>query len=274
MVKLIIHTADIHIRNYQRLEEYNEQLMKFIDMCKVLTEPYEKDEVRIAIVGDILQSKNDISPELISFTSAFLRELEQIAKVIFIAGNHDLIVSNKTRKDAITGIFETAQFENTFFLDYELDFQSGYVIDDNITWAVYSIYNSYLKPDIEKSKEENPNNIVVGLYHGMIVGSTLNNGSVVDCGVDGDIFSGCDCVMAGDIHKRQTLKRGDVPIVYCGSLIQQTYGETVTQHGFSVWNMETLEHKFIDLESEYGLYDFEISSFEDVDNDKEILKNY
>lgn len=274
MVKLIIHTADIHIRNYQRLEEYNEQLMKFIDMCKVLAEPYEKDEVRIAIVGDILQSKNDISPELISFTSAFLRELEQIAKVIFIAGNHDLIVSNKTRKDAITGIFETAQFENTFFLDYELDFQSGYVIDDNITWAVYSIYNSYLKPDIEKSKEENPNNIVVGLYHGMIVGSTLNNGSVVDCGVDGDIFSGCDCVMAGDIHKRQTLKRGDVPIVYCGSLIQQTYGETITQHGFSVWNMETLEHKFIDLESEYGLYDFEISSFEDVDNDKEILKNY
>lgn len=274
MIKLVIHTADIHIRNFQRLDEYNEQLMKFIEKCKELAEPYEKDEVRIAIVGDILQSKNDISPELISFTSAFLRELEQIAKVIFIAGNHDLIVSNKTRKDAITGIFETAQFENTFFLDYELDFQSGYVIDDNITWCVYSIYNGYLKPDIQKAKEETPNNKFVGLYHGMIVGSTLNNGSVVDSGIDGDVFSGCDCVMAGDIHKRQILKRGDVPIVYCGSLIQQTFGETITQHGFSVWNMETMEHNFVDLETEYGLYDFEISSFDDIDNDKEILKNY
>lgn len=274
MIKLVIQVGDIHIRNFQRLEEYNEQLMKFIEKCKEISEPYEYEEVRIVICGDILHQKNTLSSELISFTSSFIRELEKIAKVVLIAGNHDLIVNNKTRKDAITGIFETALFDNSYFLDYELDFQSGYVIDDNITWAVYSIYNDYLKPDISKAKTEQPNNKVVGLYHGMIVGATLDNGFVADCGIDGDIFKGCDCVMAGDIHKRQELKRGDVHIVYSGSLIQQTFGETITQHGFSVWNMETLEHKFIDLDNDYGLYDFEISSFDDIDNDKELLKNY
>lgn len=274
MIKLVIQVGDIHIRNFQRLEEYNEQLMKFIEKCKEISEPYEYEEVRIVICGDILHQKNTLSSELISFTSSFIRELEKIAKVVLIAGNHDLIVNNKTRKDAITGIFETALFDNSYFLDYDLDFQSGYVIDDNITWAVYSIYNDYLKPDISKAKTEQPNNKVVGLYHGMIVGATLDNGFVADCGIDGDIFKGCDCVMAGDIHKRQELKRGDIPIVYSGSLIQQTFGETITQHGFSVWNMETLEHKFIDLDNDYGLYDFEISSFDDIDNDKELLKNY
>ena len=78
----------------------------------------------------------------------------------------------------------------------------------------------------------------------------------------------------GHIHKRQEFRRGDVPVVYCGSLIQQTFGETVTQHGFSVWDVETMQHTFYDLPSNYGLYDFEISSIDDIDNDKEIIVNY
>lgn len=274
MVKLVIHCADIHIRNFQRLDEYNEQLSKFIEECKVLSEPYEQDEVRIVISGDIVHQKNTISAELISFVSSFIRELEKIAKVIVIAGNHDLIVNNSSRKDAITGIFETASFNNAFFLDYELDFQSGYIIDDNITWAVYSIYNDFLKPDIEKSKEEYPNNKVIGLYHGPIVGCSLYNGSVMDVGVTNDIFDGCDCVMAGDIHKRQEIKRGDVKIIYPGSLIQQNYGETVTQHGFVKWYIENTTYEYVDLDTEYGLFDIEITSIDDIDNDVEILKNF
>ena len=273
MVKLIIQVSDIHIRNFRRMEEYAEQLTKFVEKCRDITTTYNKDEVRIVICGDLIHNKNQVTPELYSFTSTFLRQLSEIATVILIAGNHDLVVNNSSRKDAISSLFETAQFENVKFLDMMLEYESGYVVDDNITWCVYSIYNDFMKPDILKARYEYPDNKTIGLYHGMIVGSTLNNGTVVDMGVDGNIFEGCDCVMAGDIHKRQELKRGDVPIVYSGSLIQQTFGETVTQHGFSLWNMETMEHKFIDLESEYNLYDIEISSFEDIDNDKEILKN-
>lgn len=274
MIKKIIHTSDIHIRNYSRMEEYNEQLTKFIEKCRDIASKYDKEEVRIVISGDLLHQKNVISSELISFTSSFIRELEKIATVIVIAGNHDLIEGNKTRKDALSGIFETAQFSNTHFLDYDLDYSSGYVIDDNITWAVYSIYQNYAKPNINLARLEYENNKVVGLYHGMIIGSTMQNGSVVDSGLDSDTFSGCDCVMAGHIHKRQEMRRNDVPIVYSSSLIQQEYGETVTQHGFVVWDVDTMSYEFVDLESEYNLYDMEISSIDDIDNDKELLKNY
>lgn len=273
-VKKIITCGDIHIRNYVRQEEYGEQLTKFIEACADIAKDYERDEIRIVITGDILHQKNNISPDLITIVSAFIRQLEAIANVVVLAGNHDLLENNTSRKDAISSIFDTAQFQNAFLLDAELDYQSGYVVDDNITWCVYSIYDGYAKPDIAKARKELPSNRIIGLYHGMVVGAALENGSVVDNGVDGDVFGGCDCVMAGHIHKRQELKRGDVPIVYCGSLIQQTFGETVSQHGFSIWDVETMEHTFIDLSTDYGLYDMEISSVEDIDNDKEIIINY
>ncbi len=273
-IRKVIHCSDIHIKNLLRHDEYAEQLTKFIEKCKEICEPFEKDEVRIVIAGDLIDQKNNITPELITFVSTFIRELENIAKVIVIAGNHDLIVNNLSRKDAISSIFETAAFENAFLLDLELGYQSGYVVDDNITWCLYSIFDNFNKPNIFEAKTENPSNKIVGLYHGMIIGSMLYNGNIVDSGVQGELFEGCDCVMAGDIHKQQNLKRGDVTIVYPSSLIQQNYGETVTQHGFCVWDIETMTHEFIPLLSEYGLYKFEINDISDIDNDKEILINY
>lgn len=273
-IRKVIHCSDIHIKNLLRHDEYAEQLTKFIERCQEICEPYEKDEVRIVISGDLIDQKNNITPELITFVSTFIRELEQITKVIVIAGNHDLIVNNLSRKDAISSIFETASFENAFLLDMELNYQSGYVIDDNITWCLYSIFDNFNKPNIQEAQKEYPSNKIIGLYHGMIIGSMLYNGNIVDSGVQGELFEGCDCVMAGDIHKHQELKRGDVKIVYPSSLIQQNYGETITQHGFAVWDIESMEYEFVPLTSDYGMYKFEIKDIKDIDNDKEILINY
>lgn len=274
MVKLIIHCGDIHIRNFQRLSEYSEQLNKFVEKCKEISQPYNKEEIRIVIAGDLGHSKNQISPEYITMASYFIRELEEIGKVIVIAGNHDLIVNNTSRVDALTALFNTANFDNALFLDEELGYESGCVIDDNITWAVYSIYDGYSRPNIEETREENPNNKVIGLYHGTVIGCSTPNGMVLDDGLDGDKFYGCDCVMTAHIHKRQALKRGDVEIVYCGSLIQQTFGETISQHGFVVWNVENMKYEFIDIDTDYGLYDISINNINDIEEDKEKLINF
>lgn len=273
-IKKVIHCSDIHIKNLLRHDEYAEQLTKFIDKCKEIAEPYEKNEIRIIIAGDLIDQKNNITPELITFVSTFIRELEEIAQVIVIAGNHDLIVNNLSRKDAISSIFETAAFQNSYLLDMELNYQSGCVVDDNITWCLYSIFDNFNQPNIIETQREHPNNKMIGLYHGMIIGSMLYNGNIVDSGVQGELFEGCDCVMAGDIHKQQELKRGDVKIIYPSSLIQQNYGETVTQHGFVLWDIETMQNEFISLNNDYGMYKFEINNIEDIDNDKEILINY
>ena len=271
MIKLVIQCADIHIRNYQRLEEYEEELNRFIGKCAEICAPYERDEVRIVVCGDLVQSKLVISNELMSFTSSFLRRLSEVATVLVISGNHDMLISNTARKDTMTALFETAQFENCMFLDGMLGYESGCIEDDNIVWAVYSIFDNYAKPNLENYA--GTDKTVVGLYHGTIVGATLNNGRVVENGLDSDAFAGCDMVMCGDIHKRQVLKRGDVECVYSGSLIQQNFGETVTQHGFCVWDMEKKTHEFVDLPTNHGLYNIEISHIEDLDDDTETLLN-
>ena len=46
-IKCIIHIADVHIRNFVRLEEYSEQLEKVIEKCKEIASNYDKGEVRI-----------------------------------------------------------------------------------------------------------------------------------------------------------------------------------------------------------------------------------
>ena len=274
MIKVVIHTADLHIRNFQRMEEYAEQLSKFTKKVEEIAKNYEPDEVRIVISGDIVHSKTTISPELIAFVSTWIRELQKIAEVIVISGNHDLMVNNLTRIDPITAIFQASQFDNAIHLDSYFNYDSGIIVEDNVTWVLYSIFNDFRRPDIEQAKKDYPDNIVIGLYHGTVVGATLNNGTVMDSGQNGDIFQGCDFVLAGDIHKRQVIKRGDTIIVYPGSLIQQTFGETITQHGFAVWDLEKKSYDFVELETDYGLYNFEIKTPEDIDNDKEILKNY
>lgn len=271
MIKIVLHVSDIHIRPFMRLGEYAEQLQTFVEQCKEVTKGYKREEIRILIAGDLFHSKLQISNELMIFASFLLRQLEEIATVLVYAGNHDLLVNNTNRTDTLTALFETANFNDCRFLDAELGYESGIIEDDNIIWALYSIYSGFTPPSINDIEANG--RPIIGLFHGMVIGATLNNGTVVDTGVEGNIFDGCSVVMAGDIHKRQVIRKNGVEIVYPGSLIQQTFGETVSQHGFVLWDIEHMTHKFIDLETDYALYDIEIESIDDLDNDKEKLIN-
>lgn len=278
MVKKIYQIADVHIPTYEGLKKYESQISLLINSIKedAINSNLEKDEMRIVLCGDVVNNKNRVTNELNVFVSSFIRQLSSIAKVYCIAGNHDLIESNTTRTDTLTAIFHTAQFENAIFLDEELGYESGIINDDNITWALFSYYDAFRRPDIEFAKEEHPDNKVFGLFHGQIVGSTLFNGFVNDNGLDKKAFEGCDYVLAGHIHKRQVIKCGECEIVYSGSVIQKDFGESVTQHGYAIWNYDgdKFSHTFVDIPTEYGQYDFSINSIDDIKNDAEKLNNY
>ena len=274
MIKCIIHMADVHIRPYKRLKEYTQSLTRVIKEIDKVASNYERREVRIVIAGDLTHNKYDISNELIAFTSTWIRDLEQIAEVIVISGNHDVNINNEARMDTLTALFSAALFPNSVHFDSYLKYDSGIVVDDNVTWALYSIFSNFRKPDIEQAKKENPDNIVLGLFHGPIVGAKLNNGTLIDSGIDKDLFEGCDFVLAGDIHKRQVIRQGETEIVYPGSLIQQDFGETVSEHGFAVWDLENRSYSFVDVENDYPMYSIGIESMNDIENDKETLLNW
>lgn len=274
MIKKIIHISDLHIRPIKRHEEYKTQLIKAIESFSEIASEYEFDEVRIVITGDIFHTKIDISNEQIDLFSWFLRELAGIAPVIIIGGNHDLLENNIDRMDSLTPIIRLMKLNNVKFLDMELNYKSGIYVDNNIVWCLYSIFDHYNIPEIKIERVNYPDKKFIGLFHGALIGSKTDVGFEFTNGFSTSIFDGCHVVLCGDIHKKQELNYKETKIVYPGSLIQQDFGESVSNHGFLLWDVDTLEYEEHDIESEYGFYKFRITSINDVDNQTEEFINF
>lgn len=269
MVKRVIHLADIHIRTFRYHNEYKEVFKQLISDVKSLTKEYGKEEVRIVVAGDLVHQKIVISNEQLMLGTWFLMELEKMAPVILIAGNHDLLENNKDRMDSITPMIQFLGDKNINFFK-----ESKCYLDDNIVWCVYSIFEENKRPNIEAARAEFGNDkTYIGLFHAPLMNAQTDIGYEFDHGADLDEFEGCDIAMLGDIHKRQFFNHKGVKIAYPSSLIQQNFGENVTKHGFLLWDVETRDFTEHDVENNYPFYQFRIKSMEDLENGTEKLVN-
>lgn len=200
MVKRICHLADIHIRTFRQHDEYKEVFKTLISQLTDLVKDYRREEIRIVIAGDLVHQKIIISNEQLMLGTWFLMRLEEIAPVILIAGNHDLLENNKDRMDSITPMVQFLPSANiNFFKD------SKCYLDDNIVWCVYSIFEDNKKPDIASARLEfRDDKTYIGLFHAPVANAKTDVGYEIDHGAGLEIFDGCDMVMLGDIHKRQS----------------------------------------------------------------------
>lgn len=281
MITKIIATSDLHIRNYKRMDETREQFEKFLDEARKIVEENGKENTRIVIAGDLLHSKLTIASECYLMLSWFLHELNDICKTIVIAGNHDLNMTNLERVDSLTPVFEMCKFDNVHFLDKELGYKSGYMVDENIVWCLYSTFDLFVGPQnmnilaekINKEPLKDGKHTFVGLFHGDMNGAKNASGTALT-GFDPKHFDGTDFVIAGHIHKCQEIDGDGTRIVYCGSLIQQDMGEAISGHGFVVWDVPEKKWELKEVKNEdYGYYKFKVESEDDIDNDKETLLN-
>ena len=274
MVKYIISISDIHVRNFKRMDETSEMLEKCIRYCRDFTSHYNSEEVRIVIAGDVFDQKISASNESKVLVSWFFRELNKIAKTIVICGNHDYLMNNASRLCSLTPVFSMSNYDNCQYLDMDLGYVSGCVVDDNIVWCLFSTFEDFNRPEIDLLKKEYPDKKFIGLIHADINGAKTDVGRVTDKGLDADYFKGLDFVIAGHIHKRQEIKKNGVKIVYCGSLMQNNMGENLSGHGGVVWDVEEKTYETFDLDrGDYGFYKFVIENENDIENDKEKILN-
>ena len=278
MIKKIIGIADIHIFNLpNKIKELKCVCETFFNQArKIVEEAGGPEYIRIAVAGDIFESKLEISNEGLLNGHWFLKELDKICPTIVIAGNHDLNVQNLSKIDSITPIFEMADFNQTRYLDMEFGYKSGFVKDDNVVWCLYSTFSGFEKPAFEADKETNPDKSVkyIGLIHGEINGATSQNNMVSENALNVNLFDGTDFVIAGHIHKRQVIPGNGTNIVYCSSLKQKNFGETVSGHGFVLYDVATGDFEFVETQNKTtSFYKFSITDLEDVDNNIEILLN-
>lgn len=270
MIKKIIHIADVHIRTYRMHDEYKEVFEQFIKDVKDYCKDFEFDEVRIVIVGDLVHQKITISNEQLILTTWFLRELAEIAPVVIVAGNHDLLENNKDRVDSISPMIHLLNNPNIAYYK-----ESVCYLDKNIVWCNYSIFEHNERPDIEGAKFDNEGMDLtyIGLYHAPLVGASTDIGYEFSEGTTLEHFEGCDMVLLGDIHKRQEFDYKGIPIVYPSSLIQQNFGESVGRHGYLIWDVESRTYIEKDIETRYGFYQFKIKSLDDIEGGNEKLTN-
>ena len=258
MIKKLVHFSDLHIRLFKDHDLYRSILIDMLDQFR------EIQPDRIVFTGDLVHSKNQMTPELIEFVAWTLTECSKIAKTVLIIGNHDFLENNMSRLDALTPIIDSLQDENIAYLKSRGEYE-----DENVDWVVFSLMEHNIPPDIEKTGR-----VKIGLFHGPVQGLTTDVGYKFDSGFDSDKFKGCDLVLCGDIHKRQVFNiPGGKKAYMIGSTIQQNYGETLKNHGYGIYDVINDTYEFVDLENPKPFLSFKIKSFEDILNGNERLAN-
>lgn len=258
MIQKIVHFSDLHIRLFKDHELYRGILNDMFNKFKEIAPD------RIVFTGDLVHSKNQMTPELIEFVAWTLTECSKIAKTVLIIGNHDFLENNMSRLDALTPIIDSLENDNIVYYK-----NRGVYQDDNIDWVVYSLMDHNIPPDIEKSNRKK-----IGLFHGPVQGLTTDIGYKFDTGFEVDKFNGCDLVLCGDIHKRQVFNiPGGKKAYMVGSTIQQNFGETINKHGFGIYNVIDDVYEFADLINPKPFLAFAIDSYEDIINGTEKLTN-
>jgi DNA repair exonuclease SbcCD ATPase subunit len=233
----IIHLADIHIRLWLRMEEYQHV---FNNLYKMLEK--EEGNCLIVVVGDILHNKIDLVPETITMTQNFFIALASYFPTICIAGNHDALLNNTQRLDSLTAIFSQIAIPNFYYLK-----TSGIYKYGNIHFGVCSLID-----DIFIKAESLPNDgtLKICLYHGTVdtsknlVGFELKGDKLVSD------FDGYDYAMLGDIHYFQYLNEQKT-IAYSSSLISQGFAEADEYHGYLRWDLVNKSSSYQIVENDY-----------------------
>ena len=109
MIKTIVHFSDLHIRLFKDHDLYRLVLQDAINQWKTLK------PCRIVFTGDLVHSKNQLTPELIEMVSWVLNECAQIAPIVIIPGNHDALIGNTERLDALTPIIDSIRNNNVIY---------------------------------------------------------------------------------------------------------------------------------------------------------------
>ena len=144
MIKKLVHFSDLHVRLYK-----DHALYKSI-MEEAFTQWKNISPDRIVFTGDLVHSKNQMTPELVEFIAWVLTECSKIAKTILIPGNHDFLENNMERLDALTLVVDSLKNDEVVYYK-----NRGVYADENIDWCVYSLMDHNIPPDIEKSDRVN-----------------------------------------------------------------------------------------------------------------------
>jgi len=246
-IRYIHHLSDLHIRKTtERQDEYRYVLNNLCDAI----EKYKNNSL-IVICGDIFHEKNNFNDISVNLFNLYFDKLSDLCPIIVILGNHDGYTLRDNKRDCLKPLMGRSSGKyKVHYLD-----QSGIYQYNNIYFGVSSELD---KQEIKASDiklKDNDKEIKIALYHGQVAGSQLDNCTFIKERYDKtlEFFEGYNYALLGDIHKHQYLNETKT-IAYCGSLIQQSFGEDPIKHGYIRWNLSKSRSKYVKIENKYMFY--------------------
>ena len=207
----IVHIADVHWRGLTRHQEYRDIFERYFTQIKVLN-------------PDIIYIGGDV-----------------------ILGNHDGILLNKDRQDAISPIVKAINHPNLFLYKETGVYPTGH---EGFNWCVFSCFDEENWENLKPVPDE----VNIALFHGAVWGSKTD----IDWDIEGEVevpfFKDYEFALLGDIHRCQFLTP-DKRIAYCGSSIQQNYGEDRSK-GFLYWDIRAKDDFDVEFHAVEGTKPF------------------
>ena len=256
----IAHISDVHIRKTRRHKEYAEVLDNLCNSIESLGVD------RIALPGDLLHNKTDLSPEAVTLTSLYLDRLSDIAPIDMILGNHDCVINQHDREDSLSPVVRMLRKQNK---PINLFLESGmYDVTEDLTYGVFAQQDTVHQWPVNFDRKEGRH--YVALFHGAINGSKTSASHRIDSDHDRSVFKNYDFGMLGDIHSRQPIildEQGFQKVAYSGSLIQQNFGEE-SEKGFLLWDLDNKTCNFIQVANRWGFktFRFDKEAIENINN--------
>ena len=275
-LKYILHLADLHIRNgdkiHSRYVEYKNVFDNLITSIK--ERDLNKDEFVIVIAGDIYHNKNNIGNYGLLLYKNLIENLTKIGKVIVFHGNHDKNQNELNQPSLV----ESSSFdiENLIILNETTTFKIGNVgfsylsIDDTLdnykTTGISNKLHSF--PIIE----DNDIKYKIGLFHGTFNNIRLYNGTNIDDEqktYSFELIKDFDFMILGDIHLRQQgIYKNKTLWAYSGSLLQQNFGEDIIDHGYLIWDLDNKTIEEVNVYNDIGYVNLK------EDNENNIVIKY
>jgi DNA repair exonuclease SbcCD ATPase subunit/predicted phosphodiesterase len=221
----IFHLADIHIKNSNR-----DELKQAIDAAGEYIRNYESPKKIMVIAGDIFNSKSKLlsSENITDYFYLINSFVDLVSRIIIIPGNHDYDLDDIERIDLLTPL-QNEIINN--FREKILYFSKNISINiDGINFHVISPLDSYDDLPIPAKQD---GVLDIAIIHEWIKDYRFNNINGKFENISIKNLSQYDIVLCGHIHDYGFVTD---KIAYCGSLIQQTIGETIIK-GFIKWDI-------------------------------------
>jgi DNA repair exonuclease SbcCD ATPase subunit len=259
--------ADIHIKKSDLRHHIHRQVFqKTYERLRI-----EKPD-RICIIGDLYHDFVNLSPEAETLMGEFLNTLASIAPVIITRGNHDLQKYNLRKMDVVEAITTLINNPNVTYYN-----KPGFYEDENIIWVVHH-HRGGDNPWKDIPHRRKKNKIYIDLYHDPIQGCLGDNGLPLHNNkyMLEELLG--DYNFLGDIHLRQSWREGKTR--YCGSILQNSFGESVDGKGFLIWNIEDKDNftvEEVDIPNDYNYINLRIGknyNYENIDLESDKITSF